>query len=274
MSEIRFSIREGMVPGRTVMEKFELLAKLGLAGCEITNSTSWEHVEEVKAASQATGIVPNIWSARSLGVLQADAGARREAIAACQDALRMAGEVGAVGFILPPLIICKMQNLPRVNDLSPLMSQTEAERKLMAAINQQFLCPVAKETGAQVVIEPLNRYEQWWPCSLQHGLDIMNDAGGLGCGVAIMADFFHMNIEDACYYESIKSAGAAIRNVHLADSQRLLPGHGHTDFHPGLRALKEIGYSDFMGFECGVPGKFEETVPASMDYLRKIWDEV
>lgn len=273
MAEIKFSIREGMVPGRTIMERFELLAKLGIAGCEVTNTTGWETLEEVKAAVAATGIVPNIWSAKNLAILQADPGARAAAVETCKDALKMAGEVGAIGFILPPLIMCKMQNLPRVPDLSPLMGQAELERKLNAEIIKQQLAPVALETGTNIVIEPLNRYEQWWPCSLQHGVDIVNDCGGPGCGVAIMADFFHMNIEDASYYDSIKAAGNLIRNVHLADSQRLQPGRGHTDFRPGFRALKEIGYSDFLGFECGISGDWEDAVRRSMDYCRRLWDE-
>jgi len=272
MADIKFSIREAMVPGRSVMERFELLAKVGIAGCEITNSTSWDDVETVKAAAAATGVQPNIWSARKLGVLQADAGARREAIESCQEALKMAGQVGAVGFILPPLIICKMQNLPRVNDLSPLMGTAEAERKLLAEIMKRELGPAALEAGAEVVIEPLNRYEQWWPCSLQDGLDICADAGNQG--VCLMADFFHMNIEDASWYDSIKAGGALIKNVHLADSQRLLPGWGHTDFRPGFKALKEIGYQHYLGFECGIPGEFTECVAKSMDYCRKVWDEV
>ena len=272
MSEIKFSLRETMIPGRNITERFENLAKLGFAGCEITSTIGWETLDEVKAAAKATGIVPNIWSSKNLAVLQADAGKRREAIEACKDALKMAGEVGAVGFILPPLIICKMSNLPRVNDLSPFMGTAELERKLLAEIMKQELVPVALEAGADVVIEPLNRYEQWWPCSLQHGIDICNDAGNQGC--CIMADFFHMNIEDACYYESIKAGGKLVKNVHLADSQRSLPGYGHTDFHPGFKALKEIGYEYYMGFECGVPGDPFVEFPKAMDYLRKVWDEV
>ena len=272
MADIKFSIREGMVPGRDIMERFELLARVGIAGCEVTNTTSWETLDEVKAAAKATGVHPNIWSSKNLAVIQADAGARREAIEACKDALKMSGEVGAIGFILPPLLMCKMQNLTRIPDLSPLMGTAEVERKLLAEIMKRELVPVAVEAKADVVIEPLNRYEQWWPCSLQHGIDICADAGNQGC--CIMADFFHMNIEDASYYDSIKAGGALIKNVHLADSQRLLPGWGHTDFRPGFKALKEIGYQHYLGFECGVPGDFEESVKKSMDYCRKVWDEV
>jgi sugar phosphate isomerase/epimerase len=271
MADIKFSIREGMVPGRNIMERFELLAQIGIAGCEITGSVTWDDVPAVKAASAATGVVPNIWSAQNLAVLQADAGKRQEAINSCIEALKMAGEVGAVGFILPPLIMCKMQNLPRINDLSPFLTQAEAERKTLAAIMQEQLVPAAVAAESEVVIEPLNRYEQWWPCSLQHGLDICADAGSPGC--CLMADFFHMSIEDACFYDSIKAGGALIKNVHLADSQRLQPGMGHTDFKPGFAALKEIGYSHYLGFECGVSGTFADALRESMDYLRKVWDE-
>ena len=215
MADIKFSIREGMVPGRNIMERFELLARVGIAGCEVTNTTSWETIEEVKAAAAATGVTPNLWSSKNIGLIQADAGARAAAVEACQEALKMAGQVGAIGFILPPLILCKMQNLTRVPDLSPLMSTAELERKLNAEIIKQWLAPVALEAGSQIVIEPLNRYEQWWPCTIEHGIDIVNDCGGPGQGVCIMADFFHMNIEDASYYDSIKAGGALIRNVHL-----------------------------------------------------------
>ena len=56
----------------------------------------------------------------------------------------------------------------------------------------------------------------------------------------IHLDTFHMNIEEADLGTSIRAAGALVRDVHLADSHRLWPGTGHTDFRPGF--AEEIGY--------------------------------
>ena len=266
--DIKFSIRETMVPGRTITERFENLAKLGFAGVEIlTESTDWKHVEEIKAASKATGIRPNIMSSRSLAVLDARRSEREGAVAAFKEALSICGECGGVGVILPPLISVACMGGQRIPDLSPLATTAALERDLLTAILKD-LARHAQQVGADVIIEPLNRYEQWWPCTLQHGIEICEAVGEPG--VSIMADFFHMNIEDARFDAGIRAAGKLVKNVHLADSQRLLPGYGHTDFRPGLQALQAIGYEYYMGFECGIPGDTFVELPKSMEYLRGV----
>ncbi|MEM2936505.1 MAG: sugar phosphate isomerase/epimerase, partial [Candidatus Bathyarchaeia archaeon] len=88
--------------------------------------------------------------------------------------------------------------------------------------------------------------------------------------VKIMADFFHMSIEEADIPASIKKAADYIVHVHLADSNRLLPGHGHTDFKRGFAALKKIGYRNFMALECGIPGDPEIELPKCVKYLKQL----
>jgi sugar phosphate isomerase/epimerase len=87
--------------------------------------------------------------------------------------------------------------------------------------------------------------------------------------VQIMADFFHMSIEEANIAESIRAAGSYIKHIHLADSTRLLPGYGHTDFKSGFAALKEIGFENYMALECGVPGPREVELPKSANYMKQ-----
>jgi len=267
---IKFSCRESMMPGSSLAERFENAAKIGLAGIEIVGSSDFEHLEELKQAIKDTGVKASLVSSKNLFCLDARSDRRAASIQAMKDALTIAGEVGALGFILPPLIAIKLQDGQRIPDLSPFMGTAELERKLLAAILTD-LADFAQEKGADVIIEPLNRYEQWWPCSLQHGIDICSDVGKPG--VSMMADFFHMNIEDADFGESIRAAGKLVKNVHLADSQRLMPGYGHTDFRPGLAALRELAYDDYMAFECGVPGDPFIEFPKAMDYIRGEWDQ-
>lgn len=77
-------------------------------------------------------------------------------------------------------------------------------------------------------------------------------------GIRVMADSFHMSIEEARIDETIEKGKDFIHHIHLADSNRLLPGYGHTDFKPGFTALKEIGYRKYMALECRIHGSAEK----------------
>ncbi|MBC7287284.1 MAG: sugar phosphate isomerase/epimerase [Armatimonadetes bacterium] len=264
---MKFSIREYMAPGKTIREKFENLARMGFAGIEIVGSSTAEKLEDILEAAQATGVVPNIFSAGGAALLDARGEERRKGIEMLKDALSLCGEAGGVGVIYPPLISVKMGGRPRIPDLSPLASTQKLEFDLLVSILKEEIAPHAEKVGARLIIEPLNRYEQWWPCRLQEGVEICEAVGSPN--VVVMADFFHMNIEEADIAASIRQAGSWIYNVHLADSQRLLPGYGHIDFTEPLAALKEVGYSYYYGFECGIPGDPFVELPKAMDYIRR-----
>ena len=117
---INYSLREPMAPGNTLMEKFQTLKELGFSGIEITNSSTSDFADEIKAASDATGIVPNIFSARGGNrLLDARPQERNIAVKSINDALTLCTEVGGVGVIFPPLIGIKMGGGERIPDLSP-----------------------------------------------------------------------------------------------------------------------------------------------------------
>jgi sugar phosphate isomerase/epimerase len=109
--------------------------------------------------------------------------------------------------------------------------------------------------------------EQHLVNSLEQGVEFAERAGS---GVGIMADFFHMNIEEADIAASIRAAGRHI--VHVADSNRLQPGKGHLDLRPGFAALKEVGYDGYLGIECRVSGPYDEALAESAALLRELWE--
>ena len=84
-----------------------------------------------------------------------------------------------------------------------------------------------------------------------------------------MPDFFHMNIEEADIAESLRAAGKHIAHVHLADSNRRLPGLGHTDFASGFAALRDTGFDGTLAIECRVTGDPEEVLPHALQFLRR-----
>ena len=268
--DLKYSIREPMAPGKTLTEKFDALAELGFSGIEITGSSERKFAEEIRKASAQSGIIPNVFSSPELAILDARPDRRSAAIASIKEVLTICGELGGVGIVFPPLIDTRMRSGQRIPDLSPLVTTEQLEKDLLTAILKEEIAPHAEQCGCSLIVEPLNRYEQWWPCTVQHGVDICEAVGSPG--ITTMADLFHMNIEDAHLGDSIRAGGKHIANVHLADSNRVLPGYGHTDFAPALEALGEIGYDKYCGFECRIPAGKDprDELKKSMAYLNDL----
>ena len=65
----------------------------------------------------------------------------------------------------------------------------------------------------------------------------------------LLADLFHMNIEEADLAAAMREGGRHIGHVHFADSNRRAAGLGHTDFAPVVAALREIGYAGYLSAE-------------------------
>ena len=79
------------------------------------------------------------------------------------------------------------------------------------------------------------------------------DAIGLE-SVAIMADLFHMGLEEANSAAALRAARRWLGHIHGADSNRCQPGAGQTDFVAIKMALKEIGYTGYVALECRLTG--------------------
>ena len=125
----------------------------------------------------------------------------------------------------------------------------------------------AAARGVLVLFEPLNRYEDHMVNTLAQGVDLCR-AVGLD-SVRIMADLFHMNIEEADLAASFRTAGEMVAHVHLADSSRLEPGTGHTDFAAAFAALRDIGFTGYGAIECRLSQEPEAALRATHDVLRR-----
>ncbi|MFH1739744.1 MAG: sugar phosphate isomerase/epimerase family protein, partial [bacterium] len=96
-------------------------------------------------------------------------------------------------------------------------------------------------------LEPLNRYESSLINTVEEALGMLDEVNLPNIG--LLFDTFHANIEERSFTESIRSAAEKIFHVHVADSNRFVPGHGHLDFAEVGAALREIGYQGFCSLE-------------------------
>ena len=105
----------------------------------------------------------------------------------------------------------------------------------------------AAKLGRVFLYEPLNRYET----------NLFNRVGDTAAwlrtlrkkNIRILADLFHMNIEEADLAAAIHDAADLIGHVHFADSNRRAVGLGHTDIARVHAALDKIGYDGFLSAE-------------------------
>ena len=99
----------------------------------------------------------------------------------------------------------------------------------------------------RLALEPLNRYESRLVNTVAEGLDVVERVGAENLG--ILADTFHANIEEANIGEAFRAAGDRLFHVHLADSNRHVPGYGHLDFAQVWDALDAIDYQQSLVLE-------------------------
>ncbi|MDI6772175.1 MAG: 5-keto-L-gluconate epimerase [bacterium] len=105
----------------------------------------------------------------------------------------------------------------------------------------------AASAGIRLVIEPINRYETDFLVTLEETLEVIGASGAPHLGV--LADTFHMNIEEVTIEGALVAAGPRLWHVHVADSNRWAPGFGHLDFAAIVGALGQCGYAGFLSAE-------------------------
>ncbi len=105
----------------------------------------------------------------------------------------------------------------------------------------------AAEHGVPFIYEPLNRYETNLINHLAEGARYLEKHGLEN--VVLLADLFHMNIEESDIAQAIREAGKHVGHVHFADSNRQAMGFGHGDPAPIVAALRDIGYEGYLSAE-------------------------
>jgi sugar phosphate isomerase/epimerase len=185
----------------------------------------------LKVAAIGTG---GGWVRHKLTLTHADTAVRRDARAFIAALIERAGALGA------PAIIGSMQGKSEGT-----VSREQALDWLAEGLAE--LSALSARHGVPLLYEPLNRYET----------NLLNRQGDTARWletrglhhVRILADLFHMNIEEADAATALREAGRWVGHVHFADSNRRAIGFGHTAVPPVLAALREIGYHGYLSAE-------------------------
>jgi len=185
----------------------------------------------LKVAAIGTG---GGWVRHKLTLTHADAAIRAQARAFVRSIIDCAGALGA------PAIIGSMQGR-----WDGAVTRDQALAWLAEALEE--FGEHARTYGVPLLIEPLNRYET----------NLLNRVGDTAAwlkilrttNVRILADLFHMNIEEADLAGALVAGGSLVGHVHFADSNRKAMGLGHTAIAPVIAALRAINYQGYLSAE-------------------------
>jgi sugar phosphate isomerase/epimerase len=141
---------------------------------------------------------------------------------------------------------------PTVPDLTPYKSVIQLQYELLHN-HLRTLSDYVYAIGVDFYIQPVNRYETQFINNLADAVRVRRRIKDHP-HVKIAPDLFHMALEETDLAGSIREHAADIGYIHLADSNRRLPGRGMTDFAAIAKSLSESNYEGWVTLSCGQPG--------------------
>lgn len=273
---MKLSAHQSLLPGADLSERFQRAAECGLDGIELAfgrRARVYDLHTEIEAAMSASGLpVGSICGTFEGPIVHPDPAERESRLADLIRTLEFADGIGARGVILVPIFSSTFmpEMSPPMPDMSPIADEDALITKLLLAMLGEVM-ERTTDGSAAVYLEPLNRYEATYLNTVEAAADLCRAADHPR--IQLMADLFHMNIEEADIPASLRAVAPHLGHVHLADSQRWLPGHGHTDFVGAFRALREIEFDGWLALECTPrPGDPLANMRACVQYLRGCWE--
>ncbi len=217
-------------------------ARLGFHGVEIfPPSADAVNAQEVRKLLRDNGLALAAmgtgagWVKHKLSLTSADPTVRQKAEAFIR------AIVDAAGSLQAPAIVGSMQG--RWGDS---IDRPTALRYLSESLGR--LGEHARQHGVPLLYEPVNRYETNLINTVGDAAEFARKAPS--SNIKVLADLFHMNMEEANIADALRAGGACIGHVHFVDSNRKPAGLGHMNYVPIAEALWLIGYQSFLSAEA------------------------
>ena len=127
--------------------------------------------------------------------------------------------------------------------------EREARRERSAGSLRQ-IGERAEALGVKLNLEVLNRFECDFMNTLAQGEAFLHRIGSPS--VRLLADTFHMNIEENDIPEAVDMCFPSIGALHVCENHRGAPGTGHIPWRRLLTVLHRRGYSGWLTIESFV----------------------
>jgi sugar phosphate isomerase/epimerase len=253
------AIQENLVPGDDVAAKLDAALAAGFDALELRDAAR-------PGLEAVHGRVPTVCPELGGWLGDFDPHGRARAREALRRQLDGIVVLGGQGVITPAAWGMFTRRLPPFAE--PPRTPEQDREVLVEGLAE--LGAHAAQAGAVLLFEPLNRYEDHMVNTVAGAADLIAAAGSPA--VRILADTYHMNIEEDDLCGALRSVADALGAIHLSDSNRHQPGTGHVPFASIVATLREIGFDGVLSVECRLRGEPAEAVRECGEYLRGVVD--
>ena len=248
------------MPGGALADKLSFALDAGFDGLELRDAAR-PGLEAVR------GRVPTACPELEGWLGDFDPARRRRAIDGLKRQLDGIAGLGGSGVVTPAAWGMFTSRLPPFDE--PPRTPEQDRDVLLEGLAE--LGAYAEAAGAVLLFEPLNRYED-------HMVNTVAAAAGLAAAsgspaVHVLADTYHMNIEEDDLCAALRDAGDRLGAVHLSDSNRHQPGAGHVPFEAIIATLRASGFDGVLAVECRLRDEPAAAVRACGAYLRGLLDD-
>ena len=237
----RYSMTQWIVGNEDIEYSFERLKKFGYDGIEFAAEPYTLDTDRClqlmkKHDLVCTSLCGIFTGKRDLS--SSDPMVAKNAIQYIRDSVDFAVKVGAAYMIVVPSPVGHTE-LPT--------GQTYDEVWRNSIRNIKMAADYAQDKGVGLCIEAINRYETYFVNTLAKAYALVKEIDHPSVG--IMADMFHMSIEENNIGRSLRMIADKLIHVHIADNTREAAGLGNTDFKEMLYVLRDIGYEGPLTME-------------------------
>lgn len=259
---MKISCQEQLLPGENLLRKWDFARKAGYDAIELRGKGGFafrDRRPELLEAAAAGVPMPTVCVEMPHFIGAFDPGLRRDAIEQLRSQLSVIAEIGGRGAMTPASWGMFSRRLP---PFEPPRTEADDREVLLEALSD--LGAHARAEGVELYLEPLNRYEDHMVNRLDQAVDLVT-ATGID-NVKVVADTFHMNIEEDDPAAALRAVGGRLGHVQVSDSNRLQPGAGHLDWRAVLEVLN--GYDGYLAVECRLRGEPAQAVASIPAFLR------
>jgi sugar phosphate isomerase/epimerase len=256
------ALPSAFVVWRGIEESIAKAAAFGFDGIELALKTADQvDPQGVKRLLAENGLscpcisTGQVFAGLSLYFTARDRGKRAEVIKVFKSIIDLAVEFGA------------MVNVGRSRGfVEDGETREDAEARFIDVTRE--LTTYAAPRGVKLILEPVNRYETNFVNSVEQGAELIRKVGA--SNMALMPDLFHMNIEDRALDGALEAHAEHVAYIHVADSNRLAPGQGHTDFRVVFDAMKRMDYGGWISVEILPEPDPDTAARQAIDFLRPL----
>ncbi|MCJ8007037.1 sugar phosphate isomerase/epimerase family protein [Lederbergia wuyishanensis] len=233
----KYSLTQWIFGNENLEESLKRLQKYEYQGVELAGEPEFIDIQKTKELlekyqMECSSICGIYYEDRDLS--SENIQTRKNAIDYAKQCIDMAKALGARIVIVVPTYVGKVK--------------AESEEEWNHAIaSVREVGKYAKQHNIILAIEAINRYETYLVTNLHTAKRFVEEVDLEN--VKIMADFFHMNIEEQDMLKSLTNISEYLVHVHIADNTREAAGLGQTDFSPIMSFLSNNNYSGYISME-------------------------